>query len=270
MNNAKVIQALKKNIIEEQKAVKLYTEQLQYIDDKQIIDAFDHIISEEKEHEEKFKQLLKKIQLSPASLLAAIEKAEELGIDFDTFSKIFKSKLDQTAEASDIWLIRHGETPFNTGDSTRIRSIVDLPLDDEGLLKANQLGIDMKDSGLQCIYTSDMCRALQTSRALELNTGSQVEIYKGFRSWNLGSLAGKSAAEVEPIIQDLLKNPDKNPPGSNESYNKFLERNIQAYYDAIKFDGKIAIVSHHSNLLAILQHLEIQADIRPGESIKVK
>lgn len=273
MDNTKIIEALKKDIGEEKKAVELYTEQLQYTDDKEILDAFNHIIGEEKEHQQIFTDLLKKLQLNPSVLLAAINKAEELGIPYEQFSAVYKAQSNNADErqATDIYLIRHAETPFNDGEQTKIRSIVDLPLDQDGLLQANETGIELKDAGIECIYSSDMTRALQTSRAVQLNTNAQLEIYPGFRSWNLGSLAGMDSKTVEEQILDLVNNENKLPPGSNESYAMFKARNIKAYNDAVQFDGKIAIVTHQSNTIVIQEYLGYQdAIIEPGDWIKIK
>ncbi len=210
--------------------------------------------------------------MNKEELIAAIEKAEELGIDFNTFSKLYKGELSSKdkKEAKSIYLIRHAETEFNIGEEIRIRSIVDLPLCEEGLLAANSAGIALKDTGISCIYTSDMTRAMQTSRAIQLNGNSKIEIYDQFRSWNLGSWAGMLNKDVEPLVLDLIANPNKTPPDSNESYNIFIKRNLEGYKDAIQFDGTIAIVTHQSNCIVILESLGLPTEIEPAQFIKIK
>lgn len=212
--------------------------------------------------------------MNKSEIMAAIAKAKELGISFETFSRIYKAQLTQPSEksgATSIYIVRHAETPFNTGDTTRIRSITDLSLDTNGLLAANYTGIELRNEGIECIYTSDMLRAQQTARAIQLNNDAKIEIYPQFRAWNLGSLAGKNAKKVDNIIMDLVNNPNSLPPDSNESYNMFVKRNLEGYKSAIQFNGGVAIVTHQSNCIAILENLGMKecCNVEPGCFVKI-
>ncbi len=198
-----------------------------------------------------------------------LNKLEEL-IQYAQDNKVpYKDFRQMLAETRKVYLVRHATTDFN-GDEERIRSIVDIGLSEKGLLQANSTGIELSSQDIGCVYTSDMKRAKQTARAIQLNTNSLVEHYPQFRAWNLGSLAGKKTASVQDIMDDLIKNPDKLPPDSNESYNMFKQRNITGYYDAIKFEGNIAIVTHYSNCKLILDYLgRSETDLEPGGVVEI-
>ena len=47
-----------------------------------------------------------------------------------------------------IYLIRHGETNFNTDPVPRVRGRIDVPLNDKGLLHAHQAGEFLKDENI--------------------------------------------------------------------------------------------------------------------------
>lgn len=260
LSKSELLKAITSDIEDELKAIQKYEEQLNNTDNTATKEVLNHVIAEEREHAELFTDLFENL----------IDDAESSGMSYSEFSSLYKAEMNSGSGASGVYLVRHAETDFNDGDATRIRSVVDLPLDQDGLLQANATGIDLRNSGIGCIYTSDMKRAKQTARAIELNTGAQVERYPQFRAWNLGSLAGRPSKDVEDVINDLVANPDKLPPDSNESYNMFVRRNLEGYKSAIQFNGIIAIVTHQSNCIAILDSLGIKdTNIEPAQCIKL-
>lgn len=185
----------------------------------------------------------------------------ELGIPFEKIKALLTRK---------VYLIRHAPTAFNENDDVKIRSLVDLPLDQEGLLVANSLGISLRNSGIGCIYTSDLQRACQTSRAISLNCGASVEVMPELRAWNLGALAGKSSKTVQPIIDALLADPASLPPDSDESFSAFKTRTLEGLIKSLDYSGSLAIVTHHSNCLTILEEIGVSnPEIKPGQCIDI-
>ena len=62
-----------------------------------------------------------------------------------------------------IYLVRHGETDFNTDAVPRIRGRVDVPLNAAGELHAQQAGEFLKTAEFSKIYTSEIPRAYRTA-----------------------------------------------------------------------------------------------------------
>ncbi len=211
-------------------------------------------------------------QMTKQELLAIVERAERLGITFEEFTQIYKSELNASDNkgATEIYLVRHAPTPFN-GENEKIRSVLDLSLDEKGLMLANKTGIELRNANIDCIYSSELLRAQQTSKAIYLNGAKKIELLRDLNSWNLGNLVGQLADKKADQTQNLVDNPDQLPPGSNESFNIFKERTIKGYNEAIQFPGIIAIVSHYSNCRIILEYLNKDCcEMQPGGFIKIK
>ena len=65
-----------------------------------------------------------------------------------------------------IYLVRHGETDFNTDPVPRVRGRIPVPLNETGLRHANQAGEFLKDEKITAIYYSAVNRAKQTAEAV--------------------------------------------------------------------------------------------------------
>ena len=65
-----------------------------------------------------------------------------------------------------IYLIRHGETDFNTDPVPRVRGRIPVPLNETGLRHATQAGEFLKDEKITAIYYSAVNRAKQTAEAV--------------------------------------------------------------------------------------------------------
>jgi 2,3-bisphosphoglycerate-dependent phosphoglycerate mutase len=133
-----------------------------------------------------------------------------------------------------IGFIRHGSTAWNK--EGRAQGLSNIPLDEAGLLQANQLGERIQNENWDVVYSSDLSRARQTAEAIEqLATiplfldvrlreadGGQIEgtteqerIEKWGEDWrtlDLGIESGESViARVMPFIDEIIgKHPGQN------------------------------------------------------------
>ena len=69
--------------------------------------------------------------------------------------------------AKTIYLVRHGETDFNTDPVPRIRGRVDIPLNAAGELHAQQAGEFLATAEFTKIYTSEIPRARRTAELIQ-------------------------------------------------------------------------------------------------------
>lgn len=147
------------------------------------------------------------------------------------------------------FVVRHGSTELNSTDKSKdkIRGWLNVPLDSRGRKEAEAAGEQLKGTGLQHIYSSDLDRTIETAQAIQKKTGAPITATAAFRPWHLGpTIEGKSTAEVLPKIEEYIKNPDTRPPGG-ESLNEFKDRFLNKFHEVqTKHPNEhTAIVTHY-------------------------
>ena len=148
-----------------------------------------------------------------------------------------------------ICVVRHGKTALNDdGDGVdRIRGWKDVPLDDDGRKEAKRLADELRDSGIEVIFYSDLARAADTAKEIAETTGAELVEMTKLRPWNLGAYAGRESAEVHPELRDYAEHkPDEAVP-AGESWNSFKARAFEAVREAIEGAAgrTAALVTHH-------------------------
>jgi broad specificity phosphatase PhoE len=147
--------------------------------------------------------------------------------------------------ATDITLVRHGETALN--NQNLVRGWTDIPLNEMGAKQAGELGEQLKDKGIDTIVTSDLVRASATAREIGKASGAPVIEDPAFRPWNVGEYAGKPNEAVARVLEDYASNRPSEPLPGGESFNQFRERYLSGVERiAAEHPGeRIALVSHH-------------------------
>ncbi len=154
-----------------------------------------------------------------------------------------------------IYLIRHGESEGNK--EKRFRGREDFPLSEAGKEQVRNLGIALKDSGIQLIYSSPLIRAYDTARAVAETTGAKIITEPDFRSIALGEWEGKTKEEIEKLYPEefriWLSNPEKLRMPGFEPIPSLRRRAMRALNRVVRENpGKtIAVVSHTAVLKVI-------------------
>ena len=152
-----------------------------------------------------------------------------------------------------IFLIRHGQT---TGDvEDRYGGAYDDLLSPEGEQQAIQLSVELKDHGIQQIFSSPLKRAQQTAQALADITKYKVVTIDGLRERDqYGLLTGmikSDASKKYPGLVEQVKNRLNTLPNA-ESYNDASQRTIVAYNHIMTQLGSCAAVIWHGGGMRIL------------------
>lgn len=156
--------------------------------------------------------------------------------------------MHQDFERTLIILVRHGECEGNIKGMFRGRT--DFPLNERGLVQAQDLSRELKSFPLEYIYTSPLVRARQTAEAIGEQCGVEVKTEEGFNNIKLGSWEGrfmKEIAEQYPEEWELwIHNPEK-----------LRVKNMETLYDVQKrakacLDSLVS--QHNGEVLTVVSH----------------
>lgn len=162
-------------------------------------------------------------------------------------------------QASRVWLIRHGQTNWNT--QHRWQGHVPTPLNARGLIQAEQLGEHLKGESIHAVYSSDLPRAYQTAEAIAAPHRLQPIADERLREINVGVFQGLFPDEIEAYYPQEItawrtEDFDYAPP-NGESRRAMQDRAVAAFHDLAQrhHNESIAIVSHGGTLRLILRKL---------------
>jgi probable phosphoglycerate mutase len=162
-------------------------------------------------------------------------------------------------ENTSITLIRHGETEWNL--SGRWQGHADSPLSPCGLSQAKALGERILGEEFDFYFSSDLGRAMHTSKLVGGPSAMIAESNSGFRERDLGVLEGLNTNEMEKSQPGAYKSfrhdgPDFQVP-NGESFRQFYDRCANAIEElAQKYrGGRIAVVTHGGVLGAIFRYV---------------
>lgn len=163
------------------------------------------------------------------------------------------------------YIFRHGQTDYNA--EKRVQSILDIPLNQDGVNQAKQLAKNLSDVQFDCIYSSPLSRALDTAKIVVENRDIEIITAPGLQERNLGALCGKIVkttdapvntqfdinADMINIPLALLSDDNYAPPKNGESYNMFAKRVLDTMLNIAKnTDAKTVGVSTHGGVMSFL------------------
>ncbi|MDZ7801145.1 MAG: histidine phosphatase family protein [Trueperaceae bacterium] len=93
---------------------------------------------------------------------------------------------------SELWLLRHGETPWTVSGRHTGRS--DIPLTERGRKQAGALGSRIADRSFELVLTSPLTRALETCRLA--GYGDVAQLDPDLQEWDYGAYDGRTTADI--------------------------------------------------------------------------
>lgn len=171
---------------------------------------------------------------------------------------------------TEIWVVRHGETPWNV--ERRVQGWQDTPLNDKGIQQAHALGkhlakLHQSGASIDAIYSSDLTRAHHTAQIAGKAIGLTPIIDKGIRERHFGVLQGlifHTMEEHQPEAAKIWRNRDPEaelPEG--ESLGTFHRRVVKALDDiAAKHTGQRVMVVSHGGAMDIIWRHASQVDLQ--------
>ncbi len=164
-----------------------------------------------------------------------------------------------------IFLIRHGETKWNSEGVFRGRS--DIPLNKNGLKQAKATGDYLQKIDFAAVYCSPLSRARQTAAALCLKRSIKPQLRDALTDISFGPWEGKRYDELASLYPEEIKTWREQPQRHNLSGAETLAEAGQRAFSEMKIlaeanQGKIiALVSHRVILkLLILQAINLGSE----------
>jgi len=153
-------------------------------------------------------------------------------------------------------LIRHGECEGNIKGIFRGRT--DFPLNERGLIQAQDLARELKNFLIRHIYTSPLSRARQTAEVISHQCGIETKIEEGFNNIELGSWEGRYKKEIEEQYPKEWKlwvdNPEKLQVENMETLYE-VQKRAKACLDNLVSQNNgetLAVVSHRAVLKPLI------------------
>lgn len=171
---------------------------------------------------------------------------------------------------TEIWVVRHGETLWNT--VRRVQGWEDIELNENGISQARALGLHLAQNlqathPVDAIYTSDLKRAHQTASIVAEAIGLTPAIETGVRERNFGVLQGlifSTMAQHQPEAAKVWQSRDPEAElTGGETLGTFHRRVVQAI-DAIaaRHVGQRVIVVSHGGAMDIIWRHASQVDLQ--------
>lgn len=165
-----------------------------------------------------------------------------------------------------IVLIRHGETDWNI--EGRYQGQADPPLNSRGVLQAQHLAIELRNSGLQVLYTSPLQRAKQTAQILSDELGIPVMDEPRLMEIHQGDWQTRLRSEIETLYPEIFKKWETNPwqvtPPGGEHLSEVQTRVTAAIDDILRRNThqKIGFVTHRIPIALIkVRYQDLDPDI---------
>ena len=159
---------------------------------------------------------------------------------------------------TEIILIRHGETEWNSQKRMQGHSNSDLSLVGQAQIQA--LGQWMKNVPFDHIYSSDSLRAKQTAEAITQFSGHELKIDLRLREKNLGvfeGLTSEEARERHPEVFRLFKTAgSKYVIDEGESTQQLQDRALEIV-DEIRIkhpEERVLLVTHGGFIRVVMKH----------------
>ncbi|MEL6268822.1 MAG: histidine phosphatase family protein [Chloroflexota bacterium] len=158
--------------------------------------------------------------------------------------------------ANRVWLIRHGETDWNT--QHRWQGHAPTSLNASGHAQARSLGSHLRDEPIGVVYSSDLPRAFQTAQPIAAAHNLNPISDPRFREINVGVFQALFPDELAELYPNELAawrtgNRDYAPP-AGESRNATTERAMAGFSEVTDNAdvGGIAIVTHGGTIRLML------------------
>jgi len=158
-------------------------------------------------------------------------------------------------DATTVWLVRHGHA---AGIEGRCCGRYDAPLSSTGIEQAKQVARQLFPESLSHIYSSNLCRAIQTAEIVAEPHRLQVERIPELAEMDFGDLEGMRFEDIEERFPEVFRSwmtcPMETQFPNGENFRAMTNRVLGAFdrlLERHRFES-IGIVAHAGVLRIVL------------------
>ena len=170
-----------------------------------------------------------------------------------------------TPKSKVFYLIRHGETNFNTDPVPRVRGRIEVPLNEEGIAHAKAAGDFLANENIGKIYYSNIDRAKTTAELVAGQHKDKVELIPEPLvidiSW--GDWEGKTYKEAfgREDGGDYFKHPERLTMPNGESFYSVMDRLRRFLIKFWESDEEVCTIVSHGAITNVLSLMIVQAPL---------
>ena len=164
-----------------------------------------------------------------------------------------------------IYLVRHGETNFNTDPVPRVRGRINVPLNDAGIAHCKAAGDFLANEKIGKIYYSAIPRAKQSADCIVQQHNGPVELIEEPLvidiSW--GIYEGKTYMEAfgDETGGDLMHHPKKLIVPEGETFYAVMDRLRLFFVKFWQSDEEVCTIVSHGAITNVLSLMFLQAPL---------
>lgn len=161
---------------------------------------------------------------------------------------------------NELWLVRHGETPWSLSGAHTSRT--EIALTSTGRLQAAAIGQQLKNVDFSLVLSSPRFRALETCRIAGYSDIVQVD--ENLTEWDYGSYEGLTTAQIRETMPSWLVWDGPIPGG--ETLEDVKCRADKVIDRVLAASGRVVLFSH-AHILRILAASWIRLSPHTGRSL---
>lgn len=176
-------------------------------------------------------------------------ESEGIYNDIDTmedYRRLVGAELQKAADDSSLrtlYLVRHGQTDFYGGEK-RCIGRTDLPLSEKGRRQALKLRAYFDNVELEAVYTSPLCRAVETAR-LAVGEDHELRIMEGLTEMDMGIWENQPLSSIAKKLED-------EPPGGELRKDGLMRFSGTIDKIIAETSGNVLVVAHAGVICAYL------------------
>ena len=164
-----------------------------------------------------------------------------------------------------IYLIRHGETDFNTDPVPRVRGRINVPLNDIGIAHCKAAGDFLSNVEIGKVYYSEIPRARQSAECVVQQHSSKVEMIEEPLvidiSW--GIFEGKTYLEAfgDEKGGDLVFHPERLIVPEGDTFYAVMDRLRRFFVKFWESDEEVCTIVTHGAVTNVISLMLLQAPL---------